>query len=149
MRLRLYLDTSVISAYLDDRFPQRMQETLDFWARLSAFDVSISELTRTEIQDTADAVRRSRMFDLIQGFSVVEVDNEMRGLAGRYLEHRVFPLSARDDALHVAIAVGSRQDILVSWNFRHLVNRRRRAMINEVNIAAGYPVIEIVAPPEM
>jgi len=149
VRLRLYLDTSVISAYLDDRLPERMQETLDFWTRLIAFDVSISELTRAEIRDTADAHRQSRLFGLIQGFSVVEVDDEMRGLARRYLEHGVFPPSARDDALHVAIAVGSRQDILVSWNFRHLVNRRRRAMINEVNIAAGYPVIEIIAPPEV
>ena len=53
------------------------------------------------------------------------------------------------DALHVAIAVATRQDILVSWNFRHLVNRRRRALVNEVNILTGYPSIEILAPPEV
>jgi hypothetical protein len=53
------------------------------------------------------------------------------------------------DALHVAIAVAARQDILVRWNFRHLVNRRRRALVNEVNIVAGYPSIEILAPPEV
>jgi len=49
----------------------------------------------------------------------------------------------------VAIAVAARQDILVSWNFRHLVNRRRRALVNEVNVLAGYPSIEILAPPEV
>jgi len=148
LRLRLYLDTSVVSAYLDDRFPQRMQETLDFWDTLAGFEVSISELTQAEIRDTGDARRRVGLLDLIRGFSVIEVNDEMRALARRYLDRSVLPPSARDDALHVAIAVVSRQDILVSWNFRHLVNRRRRAMINEVNIAAGYPVIEIVAPPE-
>jgi hypothetical protein len=41
--------------------------------------------------------------------------------------------------LHVAACVLTLQDILVSWNFRHLVNRRRRALINEVNIARGLP----------
>jgi hypothetical protein len=52
-----------------------------------------------------------------------EIDNaHFEGL----LDRSVLPPSARDDALHVAIAVVSRQDILVSWNFRHLVNRRRR-----------------------
>jgi hypothetical protein len=39
--------------------------------------------------------------------------------------------------------------ILVSWNFRHLVNRRRRALINEVNALMGHPGIEILAPPEV
>lgn len=59
------------------------------------------------------------------------------------------PLGQLEDALHVTVAVVSRQDVLVSWNFRHLVNRRRRALINEVNILLGFPTIEIVAPPEL
>jgi glycogen operon protein len=44
-------------------------------------------------------------------------------------------------AVHVAAAVLTRQDVLVSWNFRHLVNRRRRAQVNEVNISLGLPMI--------
>jgi hypothetical protein len=39
--------------------------------------------------------------------------------------------------------------MLVSWNFRHLVNRRRRALINEANVLSGHPTIEILAPPEV
>ena len=54
-----------------------------------------------------------------------------------------------NDALHVAAAVLTRQDVLLSWNFKHLVNRRRRAQINEENISLGLPTIEIVAPPEI
>ena len=54
-----------------------------------------------------------------------------------------------NDALHVAAAVATRQDILLSWNFRHLVNRRRRAMINDLNVAEGLPGIEIMVPPEI
>ncbi len=53
------------------------------------------------------------------------------------------------DALHVAVAVVTRQDIFVSWNFRHLVNRRRRALVNEVNVLMSHPPIEILAPPEV
>jgi len=54
-----------------------------------------------------------------------------------------------NDALHVAAAVLTRQDVLLSWNFKHLVNRRRRARINEYNISVGLPAVEIVAPPEV
>jgi hypothetical protein len=53
------------------------------------------------------------------------------------------------DAVHVAAAVLTRQDILLSWNFRHLVNRVRRAKVNEVNISLGLPTIEVIAPPEI
>ena len=54
-----------------------------------------------------------------------------------------------NDAIHVAAAVMTRQDVLLSWNFKHLVNRRRRGMVNQVNISKGLPTIEIVAPPEI
>jgi len=43
----------------------------------------------------------------------------------------------------------SRAEPLASWNFRHLVNRIRRARINEVNVRHGYPTLEILAPPEV
>jgi hypothetical protein len=54
-----------------------------------------------------------------------------------------------DDALHVAAAVLGRYDVLVSWNFRHLVNRRRRAALNSLNTSWGLPAIEIIAPAEL
>jgi predicted nucleic acid-binding protein len=44
MRLRLYLDTSVISAHVDERLPERRRATLEFWERLAGYEVSISEL---------------------------------------------------------------------------------------------------------
>ncbi len=54
-----------------------------------------------------------------------------------------------NDAVHVAAAVFTRHDILLSWNFKHMVNRIRRAKVNEVNISLGLPIIEILAPPEI
>jgi len=73
----------------------------------------------------------------------------MERVADYYVEAGVFTITMRNDALHVAAAVLSRQDILLSWNFRHLVNRTRRAKINETNAFRGLPAIEILAPPEL
>lgn len=89
------------------------------------------------------------MARLIQEFAVLPIEEEARRLAQEYVRRGVFSPGTIEDALHVAVAVVSRQDMLVSWNFRHLVNRRRRAQINEVNILTGYPAIEILAPPEV
>ncbi|MBI2198938.1 MAG: PIN domain-containing protein [Candidatus Rokubacteria bacterium] len=149
MRLRLYLDTSVISAHVDDRLPERRRATLEFWERLAGYEVAISELTLTEVRATADSALRERLLALVGDFLSLPIEREARDLAREYVGRGVFSAATAIDALHVAIAVAARQDILVSWSFRHLVNRRRRALVNEVNVLAGYPSIEILAPPEV
>lgn len=149
MKLRIYLDTSVVSAYVDDRLPERKQATVEFWNRLGDYEVTISELTVTEIQATESPPIRAQMTELIRQFSILPIEEEARRLAQEYVHRGVFSPGTIEDAIHVAVAVAFRQDMLVSWNFRHLVNRRRRALINEVNVLMGYPTIEILAPPEV
>ncbi len=85
---------------------------------------------------------------LLEGIATHAISTEMRTLATRYLAGGTFTAVTYNDALHVASAVLTQQDVLLSWNFKHLVNRRR-AQINEVNIGMGLPTIEIVAPPEI
>jgi hypothetical protein len=52
-------------------------------------------------------------------------------------------------ALHVATAVVNAADLVVSWNFRHLVNWARARIFNAVNLRRGYPMIEIRSPREV
>ena len=40
-------------------------------------------------------------------------------------------------------------DVLVSWNFRHIVNFRRIPMYNGVNLVHGYGTIAIFSPLEV
>jgi hypothetical protein len=149
VKVRLYLDTSVVSARVDNRLPERMQATGEFWGRLADYEVAVSELTVREINATVDPALRQEMQRFIREFEVLSIGPDSRGLSQEYVRRGVFSPATLDDALHVALAVVSRRDVLVSWNFRHLVNRRRRALINEVNIQLGFPTIEIVAPPEL
>lgn len=89
------------------------------------------------------------MMELIIGLEVIEISDEMENLANSYIENEVFTSNMEDDARHVATAVLSDCDILISWNFRHLVNRRRRMQINQINVMKNLPVIEILAPNEL
>lgn len=54
-----------------------------------------------------------------------------------------------DDARHVAIATVQGLTVIVSWNFHHLVNLRREAGFNAVNLLQGYPPVRIVSPLEL
>ena len=149
MKQRIYLDTSVLSALGDVRAPDRQALTREFWNRLTDFEASTSEVTRTEVLNTRNPVRRAEMLTLLDSLSVHVLTPDARALADEYLAAGIFPPSVPDDALHVAIAVLTRQDALISWNFKHLVNQRRRAAVQALNLARGLPTIAILPPPEL
>lgn len=80
---------------------------------------------------------------------VLSESRESLSLAQEYIAARVLPASSRDDARHVAIATLAGSDALISWNFRHLVNLRRKQLVQAVNTRLGHPLIEIVSPEEV
>jgi hypothetical protein len=43
----------------------------------------------------------------------------------------------------------TRLSVLLSWNFRHLVNRTRRIVVNLANSTECYGQVETLAPPEL
>jgi predicted nucleic acid-binding protein len=145
----IQVDTSVFSAYYDDRATDRQEETEGLWGRLGEFEVSTCDLTLEELALTPDPGKRASLQDLLKGIIIHPITEQMRILARQYINRGVFSALTLNDALHVAAAVLTRQDVLISWNFKHLVNRRRRAKINEVNISLDLPTIDIVAPPEI
>ena len=147
---RLYLDTTVPSAYIDARAPDRQRLTEEFWLeRLPTYEPLISALVIAEIRDTPDADKRLRLEALVQSFTVLPVTAEAEDLADEYVDRGVVRAKYRDDALHVAIAVVHQIPLLVSWNFQHLVNLKARRLINLVNALLGHGQIEIVSPPEL
>jgi len=147
--IRVYLDTSVISAYFDSRDPVRQELTQRFWEQLSGYEPTISELVLEEIQATRDEARRGKMLALTRPLSLLPWQAAMAALVDTYLSAGAFTPALYADARHVATAVVSGVPILLSWNFRHLVNRTRRIRVNLVNSQEGYGQIEIIAPPEL
>jgi len=66
-----------------------------------------------------------------------------------FLTEDVIPQKFRDDARHIAIAIFYNLDVLVSWNYRHMVNIRVKKMINSLCIRQGFKPIDIVSPEEV
>jgi hypothetical protein len=78
-----------------------------------------------------------------------QLDAEARELAEAYIAAGVITANMRADAQHIAIATVARVDVLVSWNFKHIVNLYRIHGYNSVNLRKGYPTLEIRAPREV
>ncbi len=150
LKSKIYLDTSVPSAYFDERTPERQQLTQEFWSKqLPEFEALISEFVIQEIDDVSDSGRRAEMRRLVKPLGIVDYTEDAQNLIQQYIEHDVFTQKSLLDATHVAIAVMHRIGYLVSWNFRHLVKVRIRRGVNLVNSQNGYEPIEIIAPPEI
>lgn len=149
-RPRVYLDTTVPSAFFDDRAADRQRLTQEFWAdRLPTYEAVISSLVLAEIRGTPDAARRKAIEDMVKDCVVLDFTEEADRLAQEYVSRGIFPAKYIADANHVAAAVTNGVGYLASWNFKHLVKVKTRREVNLVNSLNGYGTIEIVAPPEL
>lgn len=146
----LYLDTSVPSAYYDDRVKERQKATVRFWREtLRNYRPCVSEITVEELEATKEVLLRENFRKLIRGFRILKTNPKVRALARIYVEKGIFPERYIDDALHVAAASFYDISYLVSWNFEHLVKVRTRKLVNLVNTLEGFNEIEIVSPQEL
>jgi len=148
-KLRIYLDTSVISALFDERSPEMMRWTKEFWRSINEYEVHISDLTIAEVQETPDVKLKEQMVKIIANLNRLKISEEVEQLGNEYVRYGAVPIKYRKDALHIAIAVLNHIDILVSWNYRHIVRRKTKEVVRMVNSKYGYPFIEIIAPPEI
>ncbi len=81
-------------------------------------------------------------------YKYLELDNESRDLAQAYLNEKILGKASLNDAYHIAIATINRLDVLVSWNFKHIVNFDKIRLFNSINLRLGYPMIDIRSPRE-
>ena len=120
-------------------------------AREGKYDLFVSGVVLMEIARAKEALA-TRLQNLVDELEpvVLDFDDEMDQLAQTFLEHGVVPPSKVEDAQHVAAAVASNLDILISWNYRHLVNVRRREEFHHISVMNGYyKPLQIVTPPEV
>ena len=117
----LYLDTSVVSAYYDDKAKERQEATTRFWEEIiPLYQVCVSEITIEEICDTKEEAQRKKLKGLVGKFKVLEVNEKIKDLAETYVKEGVFPGKYLDDSLHVAVASFYEIPYLISWNFKQI-----------------------------
>lgn len=148
MRPRIYADTSVIGGCLDDEFREPSRRLLELF-RVGKAVLVLSDLTVIELEEAPPEVRAALDQVPETHREYLELTEEAAELAGRYLAAGVFEPSKLVDAQHIAIATVARVDVLVSWNFRHIVNLARIHGCNSVNLRYGHPVLEIRSPQEV
>jgi len=146
-KLRIYIDTSVIGGYYDDEFNNDTMLLFEEILR-GEYKLVISDLTERELINAPDKVR-TLLKDLKVDFEVITVTQEAISLATEYIKEKVVGQTSLDDCIHIATATINNLDLLISWNFKHIVNVLRIRGYNSINIRSGYSTLEIRSPKDL
>ena len=148
MKIRIYVDTSVIGGCEDEEFQEHSRRLMGGFVR-GDYMLVLSNLTLQELAAAPGPVRRHLAQVPDEHIEALQLGEEARELAQAYVSAGVMSQSMLADAQHIAIATVARVDVLVSWNFKHVVNLLRIHGFNSVNLRRGYPMLEIRAPREV
>lgn len=145
---RVYIDTSVIGGCFDVEFaPWSNGRVQDI--RHGHFRPVLSEVVAGEIHSAPELVRIQYAELLRLGAEFLSISDEVLDLAAVYEARGILAPRFRNDMLHIALATVADVDVLVSWNFRHVVRLEKIRLFNAVNLEHGYKPIQIYSPREV
>lgn len=145
---RIYIDTSVFGGYFDVEFAK---ETKPFFEKIieKRIKILVSDILELELYRAPDYIRdffESLPSELLER---IELTEEAIGLAEKYIFEKVVGKTSRADCQHIALATINKADVLISWNFKHIVNLERIRGYNSINFREGYQMTEIRTPKEI
>ncbi|MCR4315275.1 MAG: hypothetical protein NUW37_02890 [Planctomycetes bacterium] len=147
-KLRIYLDTSVFGGCFDDEFSVESNKLIDE-IKEGKFILVVSELVFFELRGAPEKVRD--LFDSIDNgcWELFDRNDEVEELRDLYVSSGVLGNGSLQDAEHVALATVANTDMIVSWNFRHIVHYDKIRGFHSVNLLKGYRAISIYSPKEV
>ena len=148
MKLRIYIDTSVIGGYFDEEFDE---DTKEFFKQVEnkKFEIYFSEVNETELSLAPENIRELKYRIPQDCYHYLELTEEIGELANEYINSKALGPSSLNDAFHIAFATVHRLDVLISWNFKHIVNYNKIRLFNSINLKLGYPTIDLRTPREI
>lgn len=145
---RIYIDTSVIGGCFDAEFSQWSNGLMKDFAA-GTFMPVLSDVVAAEVQDAPEAVRGQYETLLAGEHELVLVTEEVIALADAYQRRKILTSKFYDDCLHIALASVAEVDLLVSWNFKHIVHFDKIRLFSAVNLELGYKPLQIYSPREV
>ena len=148
-KLKIYLDTSVIGHLDATHVPERHEDTHKLWQAIQAgkYEAYISPVVMGELNDCKEPTLSVLLRHLLSiKYTELQETEEVSTLAAKYLKAGILKEKCFDDCQHIAYACVYNCDMVISWNFRHLVNIKTISGVKSVNAIAGYKEMPIYTP---
>jgi len=147
-KLRIYVDTSVIGGCFDPEFKIWSDSLMDNF-RQRHYVAVLSNVTAAEVAPAPEFVQALHLELLSLPAEVIHVKDEAVSLVESYAARGVLGSRFYNDMLHIALATVADVDVLVSWNFRHIVRLDKIRLFNAINLEQGYKPLTIHSPREV
>jgi len=142
------VDTSVFGGVFDAEFAGPSTAFFD-GVLAGRFVVMLGATTLTELRGAPDRVIELAKRLPTDAVYRCDITPEVEELRDAYLVAKVVGPTSTYDATHVATATVHDADVVVSWNFKHIVNFDRIRKFNAVNLRLGFRAIAIHSPQEL
>ena len=153
MEEKVYVETSVIGAYFDER-TDVVSSAQRYWTRLwwdevrGRYEAVVSRAVIDELSHPSFP-HSQQALELVSGIQAVPIVEEVRQIVRSYIQNRIMPANPVGDALHLALASHHKCDYLLTWNCKHIANPNKFRQIRMCNISMGLYVPFLVTPNQL
>jgi predicted nucleic acid-binding protein len=148
-KLKVYLDTAVISHLAQEDAPEKMADTLKLWGMFKSgkYDIYLSDVTLNEVNACYEP-KRTALFEFLSqiDYTEIAVDDEIDAVAQKFIDQGILKQKSFDDCRHIACTIVSDCDCIISWNFKHIVNVKTIKGVKIVSAITGYNEVSIYTP---
>ncbi len=145
---RVYIDTSVVGGICDIEFDIFTKMFFDKAFR-GEITLIVSDLLEEELINAPTDIKTFFKTLPTEQLEFVKLTKDSIVLAELYIAEKVVGETSRADCRHIALATINKADVLVSWNFKHIVNLKRIRGYNSINLREGLHTLEIRSPKEL
>jgi predicted nucleic acid-binding protein len=151
-KLKLYLETTVFNFIFTEDSPDKKQDVIKLFDEINegkyipyTSDYVLQELLK------ADEPKKTKMVNLLDQYEIklLAPDKNAEDLADKYIVEKIIPTKYRMDGIHIAMATTNDLDIIVSYNFQHIVKLKTIMGTESINLREGYKRIGIYSPTEV
>lgn len=146
--MRIYVDTSVFGGCFDSEFEMWSNRLMEQF-KIGKFKEVISEVTEFELKFAPSHIKHIVTSIPSKYLEIAKLTEESKKLSEHYLKEKIVTKKSLADTQHIAIASVQQVDLLVSWNFKHIVNFDKIRLYNSVNLKYGYKILEIRNPRDL
>ena len=150
-KLKIYLDTSAIGYLDEETSPKEMSDMRELWKLIKSGEYSavISDVTLNEIHQNKNVNKVETLLNYIAeiSFERTNINEEISRIAEIVKQNGLIAADKHyTDRLHIGCAINSECDVIVSMNFKHLVNVATIRGVRAISILESNRNIDIVSP---
>ena len=153
-KLKIYLETTIFNFYFATDSDEKRDAALILFDEIKQqkYEVYTSISVIRELEQDLEP-KKSKMLNLIEEYNIMVVDDStndnVKNLALKYVEEKIIPEKYATDAIHIAVASVYDLDMIISYNFNHIVKEKTRNFTALINATLGYKTIKINSPLEV